>query len=127
MVETIGLVSRAFPSDGRDLLVVIFEPIVDILEAGDPGRLDAATEATCALALIRIGHHLQAQVAKFLSRWRPRHPPLDPEVERVVANFLGTRGNNHARITISVERKKRLKMAIENAVEDYSVVERGIK
>ncbi|XP_059084262.1 uncharacterized protein LOC131881425 [Tigriopus californicus] len=114
-IEAIGLTSRCYPAEARKHLEHIFEALAKLL---DSHKLNARGEGICLLALLRVGHHLQLQVAKFLVKWKPRNV-IGLDVFEVVSNFLGTRAKKFTTKTIEISRysenrskKKRLNSSL---------------
>ena len=64
-------------------------------------------EDACLRALIGCGHHLQVQVAMFLSRFKPRFA-LSEETLRALSDFLGTRAKKYGEKTIYFQKKKQI-------------------
>ena len=104
VIETIGLVSRVYPVLGRELLSSLFDQIKAVIMSD---LITEPLERICCLALVRVGHHLQLQVAVFLAQWRPTFP-LDPGVEKIMWNFVGTRGKNFTQKTINYHKKGKI-------------------
>ena len=112
VLNTLGQVVRAYPVDQRGELKDIFEPLLNI-----PDKAILSTpelEEAWLRAVIWCGHHFQMQVVRKLFYWRPMFP-LNPEVENLVVNFVGTRANNFTGQTITYQKgiqrnqKKKLK------------------
>ena len=104
VIETIGFVSRVYPVEGREHLSQLLEQIKNVINSD---MITEPLERICCLALVRVGHHLQFQVAGFLAEWRPRFP-LDPAVEKIMSNFVGTRGKSFAQKTINIHKKGKM-------------------
>ena len=104
VIETLGFVSRVYPVDGREHLSSLFEQIKVVITSD---MITEPLERICCLALIRVGHHLQFQVAGFLAKWRPKFP-LDPGVEKIMWNFVGTRAKIFSQKTINIHKKGKI-------------------
>lgn len=98
---TLGLLSRVYPAEGRDQIKSLYNSVEQMLQKGS--SLQPETENTCIRALLHLGYHLQVQVAQLLKTWQPAHS-LDPEIRRLLEDFVGTRGKKHAEITARVGR-----------------------
>ena len=105
VIETLGFVSRVYPVDGREHLSSLFDQIKVVMTSD---MITEPLERICCLALVRVGHHLQLQVATFLAKWRPKFP-LDPGVEKIMWNFVGTRAKNFSQKTITYHKKGKIK------------------
>ncbi len=105
IIELLGKVARLYPVDARDQCIT---PLHKSIEGFLVAAGDARMENACLRALLGCGHHLQVQVAMFLSRWKPRFSPLGEETMRAVCDFVGTRGRKFGEKTISVQRKKKI-------------------
>ena len=104
VIETIGFVSRVYPVEGREHLSQLLDQIKSVINSD---MITEPLERICCLALVRVGHHLQFQVAGFLAEWRPRFP-LDAAVEKIMSNFVGTRGKSFAQKTINIHKKGKM-------------------
>ena len=107
VIETLGFVSRVYPVDGREHLSSLFDQIKVVITSTSSPFFTEHLERICCLALIRVGHHLQLQVATFLAKWRPKFP-LDPGVEKIMWNFVGTRAKNFSQKTINYHKKGKM-------------------
>ncbi len=91
--------------DARDQCITPLYKSIEgfLVDAGDARMEDARLRA-----LLGCGHHLQAQVAMFLSQWKPGFSPFREETMRAVCDFVGTRRRKFREKTISVQRKKKI-------------------
>lgn len=101
VIDTIGHLSRVYPVEGRDHLTSVFDSLTALIRQKD---IDANMEEVCLRSIIWTGHHLQFQVADFLSKYEPIHP-IRPKVEELIANFAGTRGKSFCENTLTKVKK----------------------
>ena len=102
VLNTLGQVVRVYPVEQRAELKDIFEPLLDLPDKNILPSPDL--EEAWLRAVIWCGHHFQMQVVKKLFYWRPLFP-LNPEVENVVVNFVGTRANKFTDQTIVYQKR----------------------
>ena len=103
VVDTIGEISRIYPMTAREHLLTIFEPLTSLIGQKD---IDAQLEKSCLKAIIWTGHHLQVQVSKFLTAWKPKFIKADDEsLDTLVANFVGTRAKRFSYKTVTITKK----------------------
>merc|ERR1712226_1056348 len=115
--STLGLLSRVYTAEGRANLSSLFTQMTSIIKSsGD--KIQAATEQCCVRALVHIGYHLQSQVAIFLKEWKPVHD-LDPSTQRLLEDFVGTRGKKHSGITAHVARLEMLRSRKNRGVNRF--------
>jgi len=102
VLETIGLLSRVYTQEGRQNLEIMFNSVKELLD--DEKTLQDSTVESIVEALLHLGHHLQYQVAIFLSEWEPR-TVLSQETKTKIQDFVGTRGRFFTEKTLDVKKR----------------------
>lgn len=95
---------RILPVEARqDCIEPLYNCFSNILKGAD----SAALEDAALRAFLGASHHLQLQTAKFILEWQPKFK-LSESTERLLVDFLGTRGKRFGEKTVEIQKKRKI-------------------
>jgi len=131
VIKCLGWLARLFVVDlatkDRSLMTDQFDGIKNMLSQVDQLDISQELENATVSSFVDHGHHLQRQIAEYLSNWKPKHA-LYPETLQKLEDFFGTRGNKHAVITCHVNNKNKqreTKNRIRQQIRDREAADRA--